>query len=429
MSRSPALPSEALAKRPPTAAAMPATPLTAADSPTLRAYAQTLTWTFLAIAVCALGYAIEKYVFLRGFSLPLPGLTLEWRALTPLADDAPYRMFKNPAELPMRLFGLPHFIVGLLFMLSSKRMRGVRSFAWLIGLTALGGAFCMLFARFGGTDSPYMLLVFYFYFLIHGFRDEAFFYRAYGDMPKDQLATHSRIVVVLQGVLLGLLISLLLPAYMLYGRMHPERPEYQAPALDQLFPAQWPFLLRFVAMLAPMLIVALLALTWIARQFPDGLRGLWRVHRPILIVFFGSTALILLALGSGPWTFNAVVLMHFVGWYLFGRHSLAKHAAAPAPAAPPTIAPAGSVGHAGLAAANAARASTPPAPRTGLWLWMRTTRPGFTFLHLGLAAIVIVLVALSNYAFGKQDVLEQIVGSKVFFYWTIMHVTLSFFPR
>ncbi len=60
---------------------------------------------------------------------------------------------------------------------------------------------------------------------------------------------------------------------------------------------------------------------------------------------------------------------------------------------------------------------------------MRTTKAGFTWLHLGLAVIVVVLVGISTYAFGKQGVLESIVGSKSFYYWTIMHVTLSFFPR
>jgi hypothetical protein len=116
------------------------------------------------------------------------------------------------------------------------------------------------------------------------------------------------------------------------------------------------------------------------------------------MVFFISTGIIVLPLATGGWVFNVVVLMHFVGWYLFGRYSLAKR--------PP---------------------ATPP-PRFS-WQWMRTTRTGFTFLHLGLALVCVGLVAISTYAFGKSDWLELVVGSKVFYYWTIMHVTLSFFPR
>jgi hypothetical protein len=43
--------------------------------------------------------------------------------------------------------------------------------------------------------------------------------------------------------------------------------------------------------------------------------------------------------------------------------------------------------------------------------------------------VVVLLAAVSTYAFGKNSVLELALGSKVFYYWTIMHVTLSFFPR
>lgn len=361
--------------------------LAAPRSRTVDQYLQTLVWTFAAILVCALGYVIEKYVFRNA---------LGW------ITDSTYRMFKNPAELPMRVFGIPHFLVALMFMLSSRRMKGVRSWASLAFLTALGAAFCWLFWRFGtmiGANgeiviSPLALLAFYFYFLIHGFRDEAFFYRAYGEMPAEQRVMHERIMLVLQLLLLGLLISLALPAYVLYGQF---RPEFRHPALEAIFPAEWPYALRFTTTFVPMLLIAMFALWRITRRFPDGRHGLWRTHRPILIVFCGSTGIILVALLSGPWTFNAVVLMHFVGWFIFARRMLAQRP----PASPPTT----------------------------TWTWLRTTPAGFSVLHVGLAALTACLIAISTYAFGKTDFLELVVGSKVFYFWTIMHVTLSFFPR
>lgn len=350
---------------------------------TLRNYYQTLFWTAAAMAFCVLLYAIEKYVLIRA---------LGW-----LPADPAYRMFKNPAEAPMRLFGLPHILIGTAFLLTSRRMKGVSSFAWLLGLGAVGAGFCWLFHRYGVQPdrfNPIALLLFYFYFLIHGFRDEAFFYKAYGDMPKEAQATHDRIMAVLQMLMLGLLVSLAIPAYVLFGDLFPE---FRDPVLERIFPAHWPYLLRFASTFLPMCAITAFAMHRIARQFPDGMAGLWRMHRPILIVFMISTGIILVALVSGPWTFNFVVLMHFVGWYLFGRRSLGMR--------------------------------EPQQPPAGIWAWMRTTRAGFTVLHLGLAAIIVTLVATSHYAFGKSGPIELFFGSKSFYYWTIMHVTLSFFPR
>lgn len=364
-------------------AAAPARPRPLAETPTFQQYCQTLIWTFIAIGACALAYAVEKYVA---------------RDLLGWISDTHHRMFKNPAELPMRLFGLPHFIVGFLFMVTSKRMRTARSWVWFFGLAALGVLFCWLFRQFGYQGdqiNALALLIFYFYFLIHGFRDEAFFYKTLGDMPADGAATHGRIMVVLQALMLGLLVSLAIPAYVLFGDFFPE---FRHPLLENLFPATWNYGLRFGSTFLPMVAIAVFALWRISRPFPDGLAGLWRMHRPILAVFLIATGIILIALVSGPWTFNAVVLMHFVAWYLFARRTLAE------------------------------REPVDP-PRPGTWRWMRTTRTGFTWLHLGLAGLVVVLVAIATYGFGKTGGLETVVGSKNFYYWTIMHVTLSFYPR
>jgi hypothetical protein len=374
----------------------PATRVRLADqfarSLTLQQYGRTLAWTFLSIAVCGVGYLIEKYVVMQQFGL---------------ISDSLHRMFKNPAELPMRLFGLPHFVVGTLFLFSSRRMKERGAALWFIGLALAGTGLCCLFYTFGqgpvelsnGRHEfkfyPLAVLLFYFYFLIHGFRDEAFFYRAYGEMPKDQADTHKRIMVVLQLLLLGLVIALGIPAYALYGQLF--RDEFRDDTLALIFPAQWPYAWRFFSLLIPVVIFGVIALRRTSRVFPDGVRGLWRVHYPIMFVFTVSTGIVLLALFSGPWTFNAVVLMHFVAWYIFARVNLARR---------------------------------PPAqPPQSTWQWMRQTKTGFTVLHIGLAVVVTLLVALSAYGFGKEGWLELIVGSKAFYYWTIMHVTLSFFPR
>ena len=60
---------------------------------------------------------------------------------------------------------------------------------------------------------------------------------------------------------------------------------------------------------------------------------------------------------------------------------------------------------------------------------MRTTRRGFITLHIGLAVVVALLIAVNVYGYGRQGPLDLILGSKGFYYWTVMHVTLSFLPR
>ena len=341
-------------------------------------YGKTLAWSVGAILVCLFFYCIEKYV----------AMPAGW------ISDVHHRMFKNPAELPMRLFGLPHFIVGFTFQITSSRMRGVRSVGRLTLLAAIGVGLCFMFYSMGAHNNPLALILFYFYFLIHGFRDEVFFYRTYGDMPKEAQQTHRRIIAVLQAVLLGLLMSLFIPALMLYSEY---KPRYRVGALEAIFPAEWPFVARFLVCFIPMSLIACFALWRISRAFPDGLAGLWRVHRPILRVFAVATVIILLALVSGPWSFNLVVLMHFVGWYIFGRHMMQQR--------------------------------QPKTEPGSLWQKARTTLRGFSVFHLGLAALVIVLVMISTFAFGKTGPLEMFVGSKAFYYWTVIHVTLSFLPR
>ena len=120
------------------------------------------------------------------------------------------------------------------------------------------------------------------------------------------------------------------------------------------------------------------------------------MHRPILVIQLASTGIVLVALIGGSWTLQIVVLMHFVGWYLFALHQIGRR--------------------------------VPAAPRS-IWQWMRTTRAGFMTLHLGLAALVALLMVIDVYGFGRTTWLNAAIGSQSFYYWTIAHVTLSFLPR
>ncbi len=349
-------------------------------SRTVEYWLQTLVWTGLGMLVCAVAYCIEKY-----------GLRLKEQNIE--------RMFGNPAEVAMRIFGLPHFIVGLYFMLSARRMRTLRGWLWFFGLLAMGVGFAAVFGRFGAHRNPVMLIAFYSYFLIHGFRDEAFFYRSYGDCPTGADKPHGRLVLVLQIMLITVVFAFLMPTYLLYVQIVKNQLPVDDPVLNMFFPASVPFLTKFACYLVPVLMLNGLLYLWMERMYPGGWRAIWHDHHPILMVFLWSTGIVLATLVVGPWTFNFVVLAHFVGWYLF---ALRKLETVPAAARAPVSRPLS---------------------------WMRTTQAGFKTLHLGLTAVVIVLIAVSTYVFGKNTWLDSVVGGPSFYYWTVLHVSLSFYPR
>lgn len=345
----------------------------------LRNYTKTLLWTLALVGVCTIFTGLEKYVAAPAGWIP---------------SDKNYRMFREPTEVPMRLLGLSHYGVALLFLLSSRRVRSLRGVACVAGLTAAGWLICRLFDLAGAHTSALALILFYFYFLVHEFRDDLFFCQVYGDMPAADSQSRDRTMSVLFWVSIGLLLSVMLPAAATYGAF---RPHYGHPVLQAMFPAEWPPAVWFVSTIIPTAAVAGAALLKLSRRFPDRLSGLWHRHRPILIIYLVYAAIILPAAVFQTWTLQIVVLMHFVGWYLFGRYQL----------------------------------ETQPAPQRGpgLWPWLRRTTNGFTCLHFGLAGLMMLLALTSVYAYGRNTSLELLVGSKYFYYWTIMHVTLSFFPR
>src|SRR5882672_3550520 len=133
-------------------------PLLAA--PTFRNWIRTVLWTIAVVGICLLLYLPDKY----GVWFPF-----QERSRT-------FRLFKNPATLSMRVFGIPHFFIAFLFTLSSKRMIQARSKLIFAALTLAGAGLCYLFYRWGAHTSPFAVFLFYFYFIIHGFRDDAFFF-------------------------------------------------------------------------------------------------------------------------------------------------------------------------------------------------------------------------------------------------------------
>ena len=124
-------------------------------------------------------------------------------------------------------------------------------------------------------------------------------------------------------------------------------------------------------------------------------------YRPISAVFVGMLLVVLLdVLVSGR--IHSIVTLHVTAWYVFVIHQFSRR---PAP---------------------------DPAPPRLRWKWIRTTRGGFEFLHIGLLVLVMVGAGVWAYGFGNspsQAGLSVFLSRDAFPFWTIAHVTTSFTPR
>jgi len=100
----------------------------------------------------------------------------------------------------------------------------------------------------------------------------------------------------------------------------------------------------------------------------------------------------------GAWIFNLLILSHFVGWYFYASRRLA---------------------------------STPrqPTREGGLWKWFRGSVAGFQRLHLGAAAIVFILILINYFFLADTGIINTLFSANAFYYWTVIHVSISFAPR
>lgn len=307
------------------------------------------------------------------------------------------RLVYNGVETSMRLFGLSHFLVAILFLVTARRMRTVASWSWLLGLAGLGVVLCFGYDRLLGLDMRLARVLFLAYFLVHEFRDETFFYVANGDakaagpgpVPKRDLWVAP--LLLLAGLVA---VGAAGTAFRIGGMRR-----YAHLIGDVEGPLRWALgiLPAVLVMLAVHAVRARLD-----RRFPGGAAGFVRAHRPIFFVFLGIPLLI----AFDALTFGAaymIVTLHVVAWYVFTMHQLKERAAtAPSPARPLT------------------------------WAWVRSTPAGFNTLHLGLVALVVAAGIVWAYGFKNdpgQGALYVLLDRGAFPYWTIMHVTISFVPR
>ena len=330
-----------------------------------------LKWCLIPIIVFVFYWATEKYLI-----------------------QAPTRLVYNPAEFPCRVFGFSHYLVGLIFMMSSRTMKKAVNWVWLAGLLAVSIGICVLFYNFGGASNPILVIFYFLFFMFHGYRDVILFYQPQTD-DKELEKKRRWIFRYFQGVLILGLMYVLVPAFFLYLRL---KPRTYSSDLQASIDALAPYLNALLMSAWIVLLGCSIAMWRLVRSFPGGARAFWRDNRPVMLVVIYMTAIILASPLVGPWTYNLLILSHFVGWYFYASRRLSK-------------------------------VPKQATKQDGLWKWVRGSVAGFQILHLGFAALFLILVLLNHYVQTNSGVLGLLLGGNAFYYWTVIHVTISFAPK
>ncbi|MCP5068107.1 MAG: hypothetical protein GY946_16215, partial [bacterium] len=256
------------------------------------------------------------------------------------------RLVGNPVEAWMRFLALPHFLLAILFQVTSLRMRTVRAMSWLVGLAALGIVLCWLFNEAGGRTARLPNALFLVYFLVHAFRDETYFYGRYGDVPPSpDPARQRRHLWAVPALSLAAVAAVFVfgAAFRIGGTRR---------YADMLYGSLGPEIRGAIGIAAVLAVVA--AFAWTRRTWDrhqeGGARAFVRLNRPIFVVFGGLLAVLVLDIVINGRVY-AIVTMHVAAWYVFVNHGYRNQ---PAP---------------------------DPAPRRFTWLWMRCPGTGFNVLH------------------------------------------------
>lgn len=305
-----------------------------------------------------------------------------------------HQLVADPVETSMRVLALPHFILGLLFLLTSRGMRQPRSRWTLLALAAAGSVLCWLFARIDGHRGQLGQLIVLFYFAIHEFRDEAGFYVANGDAPAGTDAKRlQRRVLLAPAMIFGFAAALVFLGVAV--EFH-DLSRFTGAVFGSVEPP-----LRWALGALPLLALAVAVLVVLTRARPGAAREVLTRDRPIVFVCAGIALVVLLEAVLRQKS-RALVTLHVTAWYVFVMYQMSR------------------------------RAPPGPAPRRFSWAWMRSTPGGFSTLHWGLAAVVLLACAFAAYGFRNdpsQAWFQFVLSRDAFPYWTIMHITISFVPK
>ncbi|QGJ71991.1 Hypothetical protein PBC10988_37040 [Planctomycetales bacterium 10988] len=316
------------------------------------------------------------------------------------------RVVSEPSMSVSTFFLVPHFALAAIFALTSRRNQSLSRRTQWGGLLLLGVGLCFAFQwisewlpapqlaeprRYGHANLVMMGFV-YTYFLIHDLRDEAFFYRMLGPLPKNLQQREMPILTAgLVAITIGGIAAIVWPIT-IWGT--PEKV------------ANWsllelPLSQQLIAGLLPMgtwLLGSTVFLTWSARQYAEGsLLGLMSRHAPLFRVFAGELVVLILA---GVLTGRAypLLLLHCIVWYHFSVWQLHQRGAKPFQL---------------------------KLKMDNLWKWLRSRPLGFMTLHHGLIGLGLVATVIAVYGFGFPPPISE----QALFLLSILHITTSFLPR
>lgn len=297
------------------------------------------------------------------------------------------RFVGEASDAAMRYIGLPHVIIGFLFLVTSRASRTARMRITILGLLSLGAVLCVAYGMAGGKSNRPAFAMVYLYFLVHELRDQAMFYTVFGDAPpvKDQRAFGNMVWATIAIAASGV-------ALLTWATLGVFSPKHSL--LDPSHSLAYRIVVAVVSIIG-WYAAAFITLRYYARSF-QGIGPMLREHAPFFRLMAGVVGVLGLALLLTQRPYS-LILFHVISWYLFTCRQLSGN---------------------------------PPAAATAnLWTRMRTSLKGFRLLHNGMVAGLLAIGIVWVFGFGKPAALNWLLAEEAFPYWTILHITVSFARR
>ncbi len=294
-----------------------------------------------------------------------------------------HRFVENPADTMTRAVGLAHFSIGWLFLFTSPRLRNRAALSRLTFWTLFGIAFCWIFAQYGADKNPLLMMAFYSFFFIHEVCDEAHLYRHSGELLGDA-SRADRLLSSLCWSMSLLLMALLAAFHILRGHF------LGRSAMLQEVPTAW--LLTGWMFLFLLAGCALSRTMRVATLLYGSVMDAAALYRPLLAVYLGISAILLVGSMFGSVGANLVILVHGLTWLVCTYRKLSER----------------------------------KTNVTGLWSWLRESPTGFVTLHLAATILALLLFALRTHVWQRTGILCDLVSKTWFPYWSIMHIAMAF---